>query len=341
MNIVLSGYYGYGNLGDEALLAGLATPLRQAGHDVTVLSGNPPETLRLHQEMTPDGTLGATSRYWGALPALLRCDALISGGGGLLQDKTSRRSLQYYLLLIRLAKLFGKKAVVYGQSIGPLSEWGRQQVGAVLRDIPVAVRDETSGRLVASLGIDAQLVADPALGLEAPSTPTPADAPVLLIPRGDHPDITEALTALAETLQQDGLLLAALALDPARDQVAVDALGTKISNLQVWYADTPHNALALVKRSCHVVSARLHGLILGAAAERPLTGLVYDPKVAAFLKEIGRPVNEPPFDPAALVREVRVSEPLDPRALGALQRRSEDGLDWLLHALTASSSKSK
>lgn len=333
MNILLSGYYGYGNLGDEALLAGLLTPLRQAGHDVTLLSGNPEETLRLHQEMTSDGTLHATSRYWGALPALLRCDAFISGGGGLLQDKTSRRSLQYYLLLIRLAKLFRKKVVVYGQSIGPLSDEGRQQVARALRGVSVAVRDETSRQLVASLGIEAQRVADPALLLEPPLTPAPADAPILFIPRGGYPDITATLAKLADALRQDGNDLAVLALDPERDQEAVDALRAAVPDMSEQHADTPQQALATIGRSCHVVSARLHGLILGAVAERPVTGLVYDPKVAAFLGALGRPAYEAPFDLGALLRDVRVSEPLDSHALTTLHRQAEDGIDWLLRTL--------
>src|SRR5690625_4995271 len=159
MRVLISGYYGYGNFGDEALLAGLLSLIRELGAEPLVLSGQPDRTRAEHG-------VEAVHRYRGLPAALRRADALISGGGGLLQDRTSARSLSYYLGVLRLARLAGLRTMVYGQSIGPLSGAGRRRLKRVLSRIPVAVRDTLSIELLGELGISAQLVADPALLLK-------------------------------------------------------------------------------------------------------------------------------------------------------------------------------
>src|SRR5690606_33835830 len=117
VRILLSGYYGFANLGDEAILAGLARELGRRGHEVTALAAEPVATAAGHGVV-------AVHRTRGLVGALLRSDALVSGGGGLLQDATSARSLAYYLGVLRAARLLGKRAAVYGQSLGPLTPAG-------------------------------------------------------------------------------------------------------------------------------------------------------------------------------------------------------------------------
>jgi len=118
MKVLISGYYGFGNLGDESLFSGLKNALLTAGHSVTVLSNNPKLSREMHD-------VKSLHRYHGLIQAIINSDVVISGGGGLLQNKTSTRSLQYYLWVIRIAKIFKKKVIVFGQSIGPLDERGK------------------------------------------------------------------------------------------------------------------------------------------------------------------------------------------------------------------------
>lgn len=82
---------------------------------VTVLSNDPELTWDLC-------SLEADPRFqvWKVLKALRRCDALLSGGGSLLQDRTSTRSLLYYLSIIRAAELFHKPVMLYANGIGPV-----------------------------------------------------------------------------------------------------------------------------------------------------------------------------------------------------------------------------
>ena len=324
MKVLISGYYGFGNLGDEAILSGLVTGLRARGHHLAVLSNNPERTRALHG-------VEAVARYKGLPSALVQCDAVISGGGGLLQDRTSARSLRYYLGVLRLAKALGKRCVVYGQSVGPLSPAGARTVRRTLKGIPVAVRDGASRRLLASLGIDAALVADAALLLPEPrgTTTMSLTPPVLLIPRGGYPDITEAMVDLAKALRVKGVPLAGMAIQPLQDDAPLKRLKEAVPELALWRADTPSAALSTVAGAAHVVSARLHGLIFAAAARRPFSGVVYDPKVAAFAEEAGVSAYDLPLKLDEVVAAVTAPSSETNVNVDALKERSAQGLEWL------------
>jgi polysaccharide pyruvyl transferase CsaB len=321
VRVLVSGYYGFGNLGDEALLSGMLSGLRT--REVTVLSQRPAETRALHG-------VASTHRLTG-LAAIARHDALISGGGGLLQDRTSARSLRYYLGVIALARRLGKRVIVFGQSVGPLSPAGERRVARALRGVPVAVRDGPSQRLLGRLGIPAALVADTALLLPKPVAGPGADAPVLLVPRGGYPEITGALGGLAERLHAEGVPLAGLALHPSEDEGALEQLA-RHAPLEHLDAATFQQALEHLAGARHVVSARLHGLILAARAGRPYSGVAYDPKVAAFLSESGLRIHPATPDPAALLEDV-LHAPFDAAKVSTLEARARDGLRWLTDTL--------
>src|SRR5581483_10345032 len=115
--IVISGYYGFGNLGDELILSALLRELKKLspGSDVVVLSHDPERTQREHK-------VRAVSRWnlFAVARALVGADLLISGGGGLLQDKSGIQTPLYYLGVILIAKLLGKPVVAWWQGMGPL-----------------------------------------------------------------------------------------------------------------------------------------------------------------------------------------------------------------------------
>lgn len=319
MKVLISGYYGFGNLGDEALLGGMLS--RLGDHEVTVLSSTPTATRRLHG-------VAAAHRYYQALPALLKADLLISGGGGLLQDTTSRRSLSYYLGLIRLALRFGKRVIVYGQSVGPLSEKGAAEVARVLRHCAVAVRDEPSRQLLARHGVTAALVADSALVLGPAQATGAAAQTVVLIPRAGYPAITQALASAGHALSQS-YPLAALALHPHEDAAEVAQLKAALPQLTVLAAEAPAQVTAQLTGAHYVISGRLHGLILAAVAGTPYAGIVYDPKVQAFLRATAAPMFTLPVDVPALIACARLAQGPEPAAVTELKQRAWAGLDWL------------
>ncbi len=324
MRTLLSGYYGLGNLGDEALLAALVRGLGQRGASVRVLSGDPGATHALHG-------VPAYHRTLGLAPALGWAQVVVSGGGGLLQDATSGRSLSYYLGVLRLARLLRRRVIVYGQSIGPLSAAGAARVSRALRGVPLAVRDASSARWCAANGLEAEVVADPALllGALAPGAGPDPTGPVLLVPRHGHPSLNDALAEAGRLLAREGLPLATLALHPAEDAGALGRLRAALPSAAPCRAATPEEALSRVASSRYVLAARLHALILAEVAGVGFSGLVYDPKVAGFLEAARAPAHTVPVNAAALAAEASAARPPEQRAAAALRARAATGLDWL------------
>ena len=118
LRIAVSGYYGFKNAGDDAILMALVTTLRALapGVEITVFSNSPAETRQLYG-------VRAVNRWnpFRVIWALLHSDLLLSGGGGLLQDVTGGgvRSICYYLMVVLLALVVGKPVVYYAQGVGP------------------------------------------------------------------------------------------------------------------------------------------------------------------------------------------------------------------------------
>lgn len=329
MRVLVSGYYGFGNLGDEALLSGLIGALVSRGHEPVVLSGDPAATEAMHG-------VEARHRARGLLGAILDTSALVSGGGGLLQDGTSLRSLRYYLGVIRLARLGGRPVVIYGQSLGPLSEGGRARVAAVLRGVPLLLRDEPSLALAASLGLEARLVADPALLLLVPGTKAAAGPrPVVLVPRGGQAALNAALERLAAELVKEGRPVRVASMHPREDDPSVARLIAAVPAASYVPTPTPTAALELLAGAAYVVSIRLHGCILAAVAGTGYAGLSYDRKVAGFLDQAGAPSFQSPVDDDDLARLVLAGPAQDEAATARLVDLARNGVEQLVAALEA------
>ena len=162
----VSGYYGCGNAGDEAVLAGIRESLARVAGDrvrLLALSQNPEETRKLH------GIRAEDRMNFSALRAVMReSDLLLSGGGSLLQDTTSVRSLLYYLWVARVALNASIPLMFYAQGMGPLRRnMSRTLVRMVAnRAASITVRDESSARLLAAIGVTnpkIEVTADPRL----------------------------------------------------------------------------------------------------------------------------------------------------------------------------------
>ena len=293
MVVGIGGYYGYKNAGDEAILQAMVRELKIRGHRALVLSASPRETAR-------ELGVEAVHRYHPlALPAALRrVDRFVLGGGGLLQDRTSRRSLAYYLGLVRLARRLGKPVTVFGVSLGPLSPRGERRVARTLSGVPVVVRDLRSLRHAERLGLRAELGADPALLLEPPQIVREPGL-VVVIPRHGVP--AEPLYAGARKLLILGYDVLVLGLQPGPDDLTLEIF----EYLPKEASRDPKRVLYLLRSAEYVISARLHGMILAAAAGTPFAGVHYDPKVASFAEETGSallPLEPTPNEIAALVQ---------------------------------------
>ena len=164
--VVISGYYGFENFGDEAILMVLSQELKKSGFDVTVFSKNPSNT---------SNKIGVNSVYTfdfkEVFKVLKSSDSLISGGGSLLQDVTSLKSLVYYLSVIACALFLKKNVIIFAQGIGPINNIFARFVTKLLlkRCSYITVRDKKSCELLQNWGIKADLVSDPVWSLDLPT----------------------------------------------------------------------------------------------------------------------------------------------------------------------------
>ena len=114
-NILISGYYGFNNTGDEAMIETMSTLLAKRDYGLIVLSSNPERTKELYNVQAYD-----RYKFFEIVKAIKKSDMVISGGGTLFQDITSKKSIWYYLGIVKLAQLLGKKVCVAYQGMGPL-----------------------------------------------------------------------------------------------------------------------------------------------------------------------------------------------------------------------------
>lgn len=172
--IVLSGYYGFQNSGDEAVLRSILTALETAGrkagiaYEPVVLSADPDWTTRMYGvRAVPRMKLGEVRK------AIRESDGLISGGGSLLQDATGPASIPYYLGIIKLAQWMRKPTFVYAQGVGPVNrKLFHPLIASVFRKCRyVSVRDMESAELLRSMGLRNEridVVPDPVMGMKLP-----------------------------------------------------------------------------------------------------------------------------------------------------------------------------
>ncbi len=162
-NIAISGYYGFENFGDEAILTVLTKELKASDYYVTVFSKNPAIT----SSKLGVGSVN-TFAFSKVRDVLKKSDVLISGGGSLLQDATSLKSLFYYLWVIYTALSYKKDVIIFAQGIGPIKNFlGRFFTKKILKNCKyITVRDEKSLFLLRGWGLKADLVSDPVWNID-------------------------------------------------------------------------------------------------------------------------------------------------------------------------------
>ena len=158
--ICISGYYGFDNFGDETILKVLVENLKkfECNPEITVFSSNPNKT-----STKLDVKSIRSFNILGVIKSIIKSDCLISGGGSLLQDVPSKKSLIYYLGVIFLAQLFFKKTIIFAQGIGPIKDKKLAKLTAfILKRVKlITVRDDNSLNLLNNWKINAIKCNDP------------------------------------------------------------------------------------------------------------------------------------------------------------------------------------
>ena len=308
-NILISGYYGFNNIGDESILRTVIDNLREKlpQVDITVLSQSPAQTAEKYGVKA-----AARMSPWAILRSIRRCDMLLSGGGSLLQDATSSRSILYYLFLLRLAQLMGKRTFIYSQGIGPIaSPRNRRFTASVLRRADgIVVRDSKSRDLLLELGVPDHLIhvtADPVIRVRTPGTELgarilaeegcprrPGRLAVGWAVKARKPgkdflrEVRRCIQWLRESCGADSVLIPFFYDEDLWVCEAVAAaLDGRTGCLRKKYLS--EETLSIIGCMDVLVGVRLHSLIYAAIMGVPMIGISYDPKVDSFLASIDRP----------------------------------------------------
>lgn len=310
-DVVISGYYGYRNMGDDSLLSVIIEQLRRErpGVKITALTGDP-------RKMELRFGVKCVHRYnpIAVYRTLKHAKLLLSGGGSLLQDGTSTKSLYYYTFVMGLARRLKTKVMIYGNGIGPLyGEQNRRIAAEALRRADaVSLRDPVSLTTMEELGVTpekAAVTADPAflMGEADPARVArlyekagiTEDTRFFLVSlRSDHnlergkntelgDEFADRMVAVCRAVREKhGLTPVLVPMQAPYDReicrrVAKECGGVTVENV------TARELAGLVVGSELVLGMRLHIIVYAAACGIPPVAISYDPKIASMMEHLG------------------------------------------------------
>ena len=339
--VVICGAYGRGNAGDDAILEAILQEMRAIDPDmpITVLTKDPKAT-RLTYRVRTAGRMDVGT--W--KKAMRHAGLYINGGGSLIQDVTSRRSLWFYLHTISLAKKCGCRVQMYGCGMGPLNyDYDRRRAAETINRCvdAITLRDPLSLELTRQIGVTVQEVlvtGDPVLNLRGRSD---ADAKAFLRSHGIEPDEKyvclglrnwpgfaeksgEIRAALQYLYDKHGLIPLFMPMNYDRDAAITEPItrGMSAPFRVMPKTEDAELEIAIVRQMKLCVAMRLHSLLYAACGEVPSVGLSYDPKVTGCARYLGISCIE--FDDVTAQRLIDTAETaLSESGMDELGRRFE------------------
>ena len=307
-DIIISGYHGFANSGDEALLYAILNTLRKKNKnlDVTVLSKVPEETAIEY---------GVKSLYRYNFrkikKEMKKSKMLLFGGGSLLQDVTSSKSILYYLAIISMAKRYGMKIMLYANGIGPISKKiNRRLATKILNKVDIiTLRDDRSDEELKSLGVtkpEIIITADPAFTIDTDVSLSgkyytkragvSEDKKICVVSIRDFKTLSgnfdEQMATLCDHMVEKHNVypLFVPMQYPADIEISrkvMDKMKNKsyIINRELSVAEM----FAVLSEAELIIGMRLHSLIYATTLAIPAMALCYDPKVSAFMESLSQP----------------------------------------------------
>ena len=297
--VVISGYYGEGNTGDDALLYAIADGLHRRGVDrIAALCGGEPLPI-------PGVKRIPRFRFSQVRRSIRRAKMLISGGGSLLQDATSTKSLMYYTWVIGEARRAHVPVMIYANGIGPIEkEKNIERAARAIRGAEyISVREEASRDMLTAMGIPAERIsvtADPVL-LSTPAAARARGNYLVISLRETAGNMTKTVDSMSmeeavfrsarEMAEKHGLSVVMLPMQPSYDRQICARTAEKLReagvNALVVENFTTEELREILGGARIVVGMRLHSLIFAATEGVPTLALSYDPKVDAFMEYLG------------------------------------------------------
>ena len=298
-DFALSGYYGHKNSGDDALLSAIIKEIREKKEDArfVVLSANPAETKTVYG-------VDAVNRFnpFAVYSAIKKAKLFVNGGGSLIQDVTSSKSLYYYLTAIHTATKMKKKTMLYANGIGPVyKKKNKNYVKKVLNKVDyITLRDERSVEVLNLMGVDKppiMVTSDPSVSI----TPNGIDRVkeifeneridlkpyfVISIREWKNKNIASEVAKAADYISKKyGLTPVFIPMQNPHDtSISIDCIkqmSQKGYMIKGDYSFT--DVMTIASKATLVIGMRLHLLMYGANVAIPVIGLVYDPKITAYL----------------------------------------------------------
>lgn len=283
---VVSGYIGFDNFGDEAIAGILSSYLKKNGAEkVTLISSNPTRTSKLYDvDSVP---------MLDFVKPIMESDVLISGGGSLLQDITSLKSLLYYLAIIIFAQVLNKKVIIFAQGFTPF----RTKVGKFLtkfvlkRCNKITVRDLKSQELLNQMGIDSELVSDPVFAMDIPEIKIRSGIGIQLRTFDKLDDsFLDILTQKIEKNFKDKEI-ELFSLQDKLDLPVLESFAKLLKNRGINYKIYNNLSVAeiieKISKLEYLVGMRFHANLVAAKAGAKILGLNYDVKVKTLSENIG------------------------------------------------------
>lgn len=304
--VLLAGYYGFGNTGDEAILASTVSTFRRLAPELelTVLSAEPAVTaLRYQVRALPRLDLIRVAA------AISKSDLFMLGGGSLLQDTTSLRSLLYYLTLLNMAVAAQRPVMLYANGFGPVtSRVGRAACRWTLDRVTlITLRDQCSRRELEKLGVCSppmRVSPDPVFLLEAAPLEvvegilqregiagSPEGRLAVAVRHWRGFDLRVLAEALDQTSRRTGMQVLFIPMHGEDDRRCARETATFMEHpaqvLQGTYS--PSELLGLVGTAQVLLGMRFHALVFAISQAVPAAALIYDPKVSSLASELQLP----------------------------------------------------
>lgn len=295
VKFVLSGYFGFKNFGDEAILSVLINKLKSlCDCEISVISAQPAYTMSQYKNVKSIYTFNITD----ILTEIINSDILISGGGSLLQDTTSFKSLIYYLLIIFLGLISKKKVIIFAQGIGPIKNlFGLILTMQILKHCTyVSVRDKKSYALLKTWGVKCELLCDPIFSAEVSDFKEENTVAVQL--RDCKNMSNDFIDRLAESVCRNfpNTNLEIFSFQDSYD-LEVCKKFEKIVNIlepnikTTVYSDLTNNEIIeKISKAKYLIAMRFHAIIIGLLAKSKILAINYDIKVEKIAKEFKLPI---------------------------------------------------
>lgn len=300
--IIISGYYGFKNSGDDALLSAIIDDIKRhkSSPNITVLSANPKETAEKYR-------VHAINRFNALklIKYMKNAGLLISGGGTLIQDATSTKSLIYYLAVIKLALRNGVKVMLYSNGIGPLrSRNNIKRAERVLNNVDIiTLRDPQSKEVLDSIGVTEPKVlitADPVFGIESFSPERGreilksfgADGTSKILgvsvrrTRSTNSDFESVVAKMCDYASEKyGCTVVFMPMQTNKDEQISRNIMSRMKSKSVIINKrlSVEDIISVSSALDACIGMRLHSLIYSAIGNVPLIGISYDPKIKSFM----------------------------------------------------------